>query len=449
MKNFKIGLIAVVVIVAGILLSDSFFTVRQYEQAMVFQFGDHRRTIQNDPGLHVKLPFVQNVVVYESRVLTIDPPVEQVILADQRRLNVDTFAIYRIVDPLLFYQAVSTYDVARQRVSTFINAALRAVLGNRLQIEVLSGERAGIMEDIQRRVSRNSEPLGIEIVDVRIGRADVPDSTLRSVYDRMRSEREREAREYRARGEEEAQQIRARADREVSVLLAQAERQAQILRGQGDSQAIAILAEAHSLDPVFFSFYRSLQAYRTSMGDERTTLVMAPTGDFFRYFQDIAGGNGDLLANARDPDDLMNDIRRLLVPADGEEADTLGLGPGGSPQLGTPPGADDAGLPVIEPGLPDAEGTPLLTPPEGASGLPGAGDGASGLGPVPTLDQPMSPEADGEADGGAPASASPASGAASGAAQPPAGATSGSGSAAEEAAGDAGSGSAPQGQDGQ
>lgn len=393
MKNFRIGLIAVVVILAGVLLSDTFFTVRQYEQAMVFQFGDHRRTIQNDPGLHVKLPFIQDVVVYESRVLTIDPPVEQVILADQRRLNVDTFAIYRIVDPLLFYQAVSTYDVARQRVSTFINAALRAVLGNRLQIEVLSGERAGIMEDIQRRVSRNSEPLGIEIVDVRIGRADVPDSTLRSVYDRMRSEREREAREYRARGEEEAQQIRSRADREVAVLLAQAERQAQILRGQGDSEAIAILAEAHSLDPTFFSFYRSLQAYRTSMSDDTTTLVMAPTGDFFRYFQDMAGGNGDLLATVRDPQELTDEIRRLLVPADDEEADTLGLGPGPSSIPQTAPG-DGVDLPVIEPDLPEVGGdAPLMEPPEGMPGLPET-EGTGSLPPVPGLDEPVTPPTD-------------------------------------------------------
>jgi hypothetical protein len=271
------------------------------------------------------------------------------------------------------------------------------VLGNRLQIEVLSGERAGIMEDIQRRVSRNAEPLGIEIVDVRIGRADVPDSTLRSVYDRMRSEREREAREYRARGEEEAQQIRSRADREVAVLLAQAERQAQILRGQGDSEAIAILAEAHSLDPTFFSFYRSLQAYRTSMGDETTTLVMSPTGDFFRYFQDMAGGNGDLLANVRDPQELTDEIRRLLVPADDEEADTLGLGPGpGSPQ--TAP-VDDVELPVIEPDLPEVGGdAPLMEPP---AGLPET-EGTGSLPPVPGLDEPVTPPTDaGTGDAGA------------------------------------------------
>ena len=327
MKNFRLGIAAIALVVIGVFLSDTFFTVRQNEQALVFQFGDHRRTIQNDPGLHMKLPFVQNVVIYEARVLTIDPPVEQVILADQRRLNVDSFAVYRIVDPLRFYQAVNTYEVARQRLSTFINAALRGVLGNRLQIEVLSGERAGIMEDIRRGVAREAEPLGVEIVDVRIGRADVPDSTLRAVYDRMRSEREREAREYRARGEEEAQQIRARADREASVLRAQAERQAQILRGQGDSEAISIQAEAHSLDPSFFTFYRSLQAYRQAMGDDTTTMVMSPTGDFFRYFQDISGGDGVIVPEGNRPGELTETIRRLLVPADDEEGGTVGLAP--------------------------------------------------------------------------------------------------------------------------
>ena len=404
MKNVRLGLLAIVVVVVGVLLSDTFFTVRQHDQALVFQFGDHRRTIQNDPGLHMKLPFIQNVITYEARVLTIDPPVEQVILADQRRLNVDSFAIYRIVDPLLFYQAVSTYEVARQRVSTFINAALRGVLGNRLQIEVLSGERAGIMDDIRRRVAREAEPLGIEIVDVRIGRADVPDSTLRSVYDRMRSEREREAREYRARGEEEAQQIRARADREAAVLRAQAERQAQILRGQGDSEAIAIQAEAHSLDPAFFTFYRSLQAYREAMGDETTTMVMAPSGDFFRYFQDISGGSDGLAPATRDIDALSEDIRRLLVPADDEEAGTVGLAPTtvSVPDVLAPVTQGDDPLPTIDEDLglgltEDGAGVDidsLLAPPAGdASDLPlpeatSPPGGTSGLGgtAVPSSD---------------------------------------------------------------
>ena len=253
----------------------------------------------------------------------------------------DSFAVYRIVEPLQFYQAVNTYEVARQRLSTFINAALRGVLGNRLQSEVLSEDRSDIMEEIRSLVAVEANGLGIEIIDVRIGRADVPDSTLRAVYDRMRSEREREAREYRARGEEEAQQIRARADREALVLRAEAERESQILRGQGDSEAISIQAEAHSLDPSFFTFYRSLQAYRQAMGDETTTMVMSPSGDFFRYFQDISGGDGVISVEGDRSPELTETIRRLLVPAEEEEGGTVGLAP--VPLL--PPSSADPSIP--------------------------------------------------------------------------------------------------------
>ena len=201
--------------------------------------------------------------------------------------------------------------VARQRISTFVNASLRRVLGNVTQLEVLSEERGNIMADIRAEVTDRAAPLGIEIVDVRIGRADVPDDTVQSVYDRMRSERQREAAEFRAQGEEQSQEIRARADRERAVLLAEAERDAQILRGEGDAVSIEVQAEAFTQDAEFFALYRTLQAYRVSMSDSDTTLVLSPQGDFFRYFGDITGGRGE----AAFPAPMTpQEVQQLLAP---------------------------------------------------------------------------------------------------------------------------------------
>ena len=349
--NLKIALIGVAVVIGGLLLSDTFFTVQQSQQALVLQFGDHRRTIQNDPGLHMKLPFVQDVEYYEARVITVDPPVEQVILADQRRLDVDSFALYRISDPLRFYQSVRTEAIADQRISTFINAALRGALGNRLQVEVLSEERGAIMEEIERGVAREAATLGVEIVDVRIGRADVPEGTRQSVFERMRSEREREAAEFRAQGEEQAAQIRARADRERAVLIAEAERRAQILRGQGDGRAIEIQAAAHGLDPDFFGFYRSMQAYREAIATEESTLVLAPTGEFFRYFQDMSGGLGEI-PSREDPGALSDAIREMLISPEEEAGGGLGLAPSipvpATVPAATPPATEELPLPPAE-----------------------------------------------------------------------------------------------------
>ena len=219
-------------------------------------------------------------------MLNVDPPVEQVILADQRRLDVDVFGRYRIVDPQLFLESVNDEEIARQRLSTFMIASLREVLGNATQVEVLSDARAGIMELIKAAVGRRASALGIEIVDVRIVRADVPEGTVQSVFDRMRSEREREAAEFRAQGQELSQQIRARADRERTVLLAEAERTSEILRGEGDEEAIRLRGEAFSQDAEFYSFYRALEAYRGSFNPDDTTLVLSPNSAFFRYFNE-------------------------------------------------------------------------------------------------------------------------------------------------------------------
>jgi len=286
--NAKLAALGAVIVVAGLVLVDSLYTVGQNEQALVLQFGEVVK-IESEPGLKLKLPVVQNVQFYEKRVLDVDPPVEQVILSDQRRLDVDSYARYRIADPLLFFQSVRNENTASTRISSFVNNALRNVLGNYNQLDVLSEQRGPIMRSIRDQVEANAKPLGIEIVDVRIVRADVPEGTVQSVYDRMRSEREREAAQYRAQGAEYSAQIKSSADRERTVLLAEAERKAQELRGQGDADAIKVQADAYGADPQFFSFYRSLEAYRTALGASGTTLVLSPKGDFFKYFNDATG----------------------------------------------------------------------------------------------------------------------------------------------------------------
>jgi len=286
--NTKLVIGGIVLAAIVILLSASLFSVHQTQQALVLQFGEIKRTVQ-DPGLKVKVPLVQDVIYLDRRVLDVDPPVEQVILADQKRLEVDAFARYRIVDPVRFFQAVNNEANAENRLATIISSALRRVLGNVTLLAVLSEERANVMTAIREQVNAEAAGLGIEIVDVRIRRADLPVATSQAVYDRMRSEREREAREARAQGQEQAQQIRSRAERERTVILAEAQRDSQILRGEGDNQAIQILSDAASGAPEFYQFYRSLEAYRASLRNENTALVLSPDSDFFRYFGSLDG----------------------------------------------------------------------------------------------------------------------------------------------------------------
>lgn len=279
----KLIALGVAAAAAVIVANASLFTVDQTQQALVLQLGEWKQTVK-EPGLHAKIPFLQNVVLLDARVLDVDPPVEQVILADQKRLDVDAFARYRITDPLQFYQSVGTERVAEQRLSTTVNSALRRVLGSATLLAVLSKERAKVMSDIRTQVNQEAHGFGVEIVDVRIGRADLPDATSQAVYERMRSEREREAREARAQGNEQAQQIRSRAERERTVILAEAQRDAQIKRGEGDNQAIRTLAETANKNPEFYAFYRSLEAYKATMKGENTQMVLAPDSEFFRYF---------------------------------------------------------------------------------------------------------------------------------------------------------------------
>lgn len=286
----------ILVLLVGVVAFASLFTVNETQQVLVLRLGEPRRQIQT-PGLQAKVPLIENLVVYDRRVLDLDPPVEQVILADQKRLDVDAFARYRIADPLRFYQTVRDEATLEQRLNTIVTSALRRVLGNVTLLTILSDERTQVMTDISQRVNEEAQRFGIEIVDVRIRRADLPEETSQAIFARMRSEREREAAEARAQGQEQAQQIRSRADRERTVIIAESQRDSQILRGEGDNQALRILAEASGRDPEFYSFYRTLQAYRESLNKDDTTFVLSPTGDFFRFFRDVDAG---LLAGRED-----------------------------------------------------------------------------------------------------------------------------------------------------
>lgn len=279
----KLAILGILVVILGVVGAGSLFTVSETQQALVLQFGEPKRVIQ-EPGLKAKVPFIQNVVMLDRRVLDVDPPVEQVILADQKRLEVDAFARYRIADPLKFFQSVGNENNAETRLSSVVNSSLRRVLGNVTLLAVLSEERARVMADLRAQVNQEAQRFGMEIVDVRIRRADLPDATSQAVFERMRSEREREAREARAQGSEQAQQIRSRAERERTVILADAQRDAQVLRGEGDNQAIRILAEAGNKNPEFYQFYRSLEAYRVALRQDNTSLVLSPSSEFFRYF---------------------------------------------------------------------------------------------------------------------------------------------------------------------
>lgn len=287
MNRVSLGVAAIVGLFALLMLSSSVFIVEQGEQALVLRFGaiaDLDHPVQ-EPGLHFKKPFVENVVTYDARLLDLDPPAEQVILADQKRIVVDTYTRFRISDPLRFYQAVRTEEAARSRLREIVNSSARRVLGNAMLPSVLSAEREEIMHQIQKEVNEVGKELGVTVVDVRIRRADLPPETSEAIYNRMKSERQREAAEARAQGFERAQQIKAAAERERTVILAEAQRQSQILRGQGDAEANGIYAEAFKQDPQFFSFYRSLQAYRQSLHQSDTTWVLSPDSDYFKYLR--------------------------------------------------------------------------------------------------------------------------------------------------------------------
>lgn len=272
-----------VLVFAGFVVYLSLFTVKEINQAIVLQFGDPKKVI-DEPGLQVKIPFIQNVVFIDRRILSLDPQPEEVIASDQKRLIVDAYARFRIVDPLKFYISVGDERVARSRLATIINSRLRSVLGTQSLATLLSEDRAKQMAIIQEGVNNEAKKFGITIIDVRIKRADLPQANSEAIYKRMQTEREREAREFRARGAEMAVTITSTADKEVTVLLANAKKQSEIMKGEGDGQRNKIFANAFGKDPEFFSFYRAMQAYETALIGGDTSLILSPDSDFFKFF---------------------------------------------------------------------------------------------------------------------------------------------------------------------
>jgi membrane protease subunit HflC len=282
MRRYTTLIIGILVVALGILALTTLFTMHQTQQGIVLRLGNPVRTV-TDPGLKLKIPFIETVAFYEKRVLNLDPPVERIILSDQKPLLVDSYARYQITDPLKFFQTVRTERELRVRLGTIVNASIRNVLGNHNLASVLSEERAEIMRQIHERVNIQAQRFGISIVDVRLRRADLPQQASESVYDRMRSERVREAKEFRAQGFEIAQRIKAVADREATVIRAEAEREAEILRGEGEGERTRILNAAYGQDTDFFSFYRSMQAYERALS-KGTYMVLSPDSEFFTFF---------------------------------------------------------------------------------------------------------------------------------------------------------------------
>jgi len=279
-----------VVVVIGLVLiggAMSLFTISEREQGIVVQFGDPRRVV-TDPGLHFKLPW-QSVLVYEKRTLQIDGQPEQVTAADQKRLEVDAFALYRIVDPLKFRNTAFSVENAELLLQRVLTSSLRQAIGTVPLVDVVSGERAALMNAIRDGMSEDAEELGVAIVDVRIRRTDLPKENSEAVFRRMQTERQREASEIRAQGEEQALRIRAEADRTRTVLISEANRQAEITRGEGDGEVVRIFAESFGQDVEFFTFYRTMQAYREALQGDDTTLVLSPDGDFLRYLNSFQG----------------------------------------------------------------------------------------------------------------------------------------------------------------
>jgi membrane protease subunit HflC len=280
---FLIG--GLLTILAGVFAYLSLFQVSEIEHAIVTQFGEPIEVI-SEPGLKYK-HFWQDVKFYERRVLNLDPPVETILLADQKRILVNAFTRYRIVDPLRFFQSVRVESTLRNRLGTVTNSVVREVLGNATFAQVLSAKREDLLGRIVDNLNVQSKGFGIEIVDVRLRRTDLPDEVSERVYARMQSEREREAKEFRAQGEQLALEIRANADRQVTVIKAEAQREAQILRGDGEGQRTTILNGAFGQDPEFFNFYRSMQAYEAALGGENTYMVLSPDSEFFDFFQTL------------------------------------------------------------------------------------------------------------------------------------------------------------------
>jgi len=292
------GIVALILLfVAAITAYSSFFTVQQTEQALVVRLG-RPVDIATEPGLHVKAPFIDTVIPIDRRILDLENPSQEVIASDQKRLVVDAFARYRIKDALRFYQSVGSIQAANLQLTTLLNAALRRVLGEVTFIQVVRDEREALMGRIRDQLDHEADGYGIQVVDVRIRRADLPEQNSQAVYQRMQTERQREAAEFRAQGGQKAQEIRANADREATVIVAEANSKAEQIRGEGDAERNRLFAEAYSKDPDFFAFYRSMTAYETGLKGSDTRFLLTPESDFFRFFGSAAGKGGGAPAAA-------------------------------------------------------------------------------------------------------------------------------------------------------
>jgi membrane protease subunit HflC len=285
-RTFTVAVSVAALFVLGVLFS-CVYTIYQTQQALIVQFGAPQAIVR-DPGLHFKLPW-QQVSFFDRRLLNLDAKSEEVIAQDKKRIQVDAFARWRILDPLLFYQTQNTQDQAIARLTPILSSNIRRVLGSQNFAAMLSARRSELMHQIRDNMNQDVKGFGIVVVDVRISKADLPPENSRAIYQRMQKERQREAAEFRAQGDETAQRIRARAEREVTVIKAEATRESSILRGQGDAEKTRVLGEAYSQDPAFFAFYRSMQAYQDTFADGNATVVLSPSSEFFRYFGQGSG----------------------------------------------------------------------------------------------------------------------------------------------------------------
>ena len=272
------------------LLFNSLYVLPQTKQAIVLQFGEPVRLVK-DAGLKIKIPFIQNVIFYDNRLLNLDPPAQEIVLNDKKRLDVDSFTRFRIIEPLKFYQTVRTEDQARSKLKEIVNSSVRKILGRTTLQDLLSAKRTQIMADISKAVKTDAEQIGVNVADVRIRRADLPIEVMQAINARMKTERERDAKEFRAQGRETAQQIRATAEKEQTIIIAEANKQSEMLRGEGEKQAIRIWNKVANRDPQFFAFYRSLEAYKNALKAENTSMVLSPDAEFFRYFQKMPNTN--------------------------------------------------------------------------------------------------------------------------------------------------------------
>jgi len=289
MRSPVTGIVALILLlIVAMVAYSSLFTVQQTEQALVVRFGKPV-DIATEPGLHFKAPFIDTVIPIDKRILDLENPSQEVIASDQKRLVVDAFARYRIKNPLRFYQSVGTIQAANLQLTTLLNASLRRVLGEVTFIKVVRDEREALMGRIRDQLDKEADGYGIQVVDVRIRRADLPEQNSQAVYQRMQTERQREAAEFRAQGGQKAQEIRSNADREAVVIVAEANSKAEQTRGEGDAERNRLFADAYGKDPDFFAFYRSMSAYENGLKGTDTRFLLKPDSDFFRFFGSAGG----------------------------------------------------------------------------------------------------------------------------------------------------------------